>query len=163
MLVVVPLAVPLSGKPSYSPAVVAAGALAAGSLLLDAGPVAAGLAVPWLLVVALLALRAAFPFDVRRLADDAGAVLPFAYLAVGAGGLVVSRYGARPLDFDDTIVELTAVHRGGVRVRALAGDACSLAPADGEHHGVLNAAGFALCGVLGWHRDARGAPEGAPL
>ncbi|HEV2756977.1 MAG TPA: YndJ family transporter [Actinomycetota bacterium] len=114
VLVVVPLALRLDGRrrlqPGHLLAVVGAGAVAALSLLVDAGAVAAGLAIPWLGAVAALALRHAFPFDLRALLRDALVVLSSAYLVVGAGWFVLSRYAARLLDFDDTIVELTAVH-----------------------------------------------------
>lgn len=114
VLVVVPLALGLDERRpadrKHLTVVLVAGGLAVVSLLPDEGAFAAGLALPWLAVTVMLALRHLFPLDVRALLRDTTAVLPFVYLTVGAGWLVVSRYGGRPLDFDDTIVELTAVH-----------------------------------------------------
>jgi uncharacterized membrane protein len=269
VVVVVPLALGLDRRrpfdPDRVPFVAGAGAVAAGSLLLDEGAVAAALAIPWLVTMVALALRHALPLDVRAWVRDAPEILPFAYAVVGAGWLLVSRYGGRPLDFGDTIVELTAIHfhyaglvaplvvlslrrwlrhegrsdaaatagliavlvatpltaagitfepalgaagaaafagglttaslltlrwvlpqaRGASRVllaisslSVIASMALAVAYAFGQWlgtpspslrvmantHGVLNAGGFALAGVLGWSREQRrGAPEGAPL
>lgn len=114
VLVVVPLALQLAGRRPLDrrlgPLVLGAAAAAAVAMLPDEGVLAAALAVPWFVVVGVLALRHLVPFDVRTLLRDALAVLPFAYLVTGAGWLVISRYGGRPLGFGDTIVELTAVH-----------------------------------------------------
>lgn len=114
VLVVVPLALRLGGRRplgrSHAAVVLVAGVAATISMLLDEGFLAAALAVPWLGTVAFLSARHLFPIDLRALLRDVLEVLPFAYLVTGAGWLVISRYGGRPLDFGDTIVELTAVH-----------------------------------------------------
>lgn len=89
-----------------------AGFLAAVSLLREPGAGAAALAAPWFAVCLVLAL-----WGLTRLAAqptlDPRSLLPAAalcYLTVGAGWLVVSRLGLRPLGFSDVVVELTAVH-----------------------------------------------------
>ena len=269
LVVVVPLALGLDRRrpldPARIPFVAGAGLVAAGSLLLDEGLLAAALTIPWLVTAAIGALRHAVPVDARAWIRAAPAILPFAYAVAGAGWLLVSRYGGRPLDFGDTIVELTAIHfhyaglvapllvlslvrwlrldgKSGTAARAslvavlaatpltaagitfepalgaagavafacglttaslltltrvlpkvrrtsrvllgissasvIASMALAVAYAFGQWlgtpspslqvmantHGVLNAVGFALAGVLGWSREQRrGAPEGAPL
>ena len=73
---------------------------------------AAGLALPWLLVTVLVALlglqrilkRGLVPIE--ELAIDVGLL----YLPVGGGWLVLSSAGIRPMDFSAEIVLLTAVH-----------------------------------------------------
>jgi hypothetical protein len=119
-------------------------ALPAALLLLIAfgsppGTLAAALSVPWLLVTLMLAAagltralaRRFVPLD--RLALD----LALAYVSIGAGWLVLSRYGARPLGFESVIVLLTAIHfhyagfvlplLTGLAARALPGRLASLA------------------------------------
>lgn len=113
VVVVVPLALRLERRrpiDRHFLVVTVAGIVAACSFAVDEGPAAAALAAPWLGVTALLAARHLFPFEPRALLRDALSILPAAYLVTGAGWLVISRYGGRPLDFGDTIVELTAVH-----------------------------------------------------
>lgn len=89
----------------------AAGLLAV-SYLLRQGPVAAGLALPWLAVAGLIALAGLLRLrerglcPVTELALDAGLV----YLVVGAAWAVSDRLGFRPLGFPAVIVLLTAVH-----------------------------------------------------
>lgn len=111
---VVPLALRLPAaewlRPRRLDWVVALGAVAAASLLLEEGWAAAAAAAPWALVPAAMLWRRVLPVDPRRIARDLGAVAPAGYLLVGAGWLVLSRYGARPLGFGDAIVQLTAVH-----------------------------------------------------
>src|SRR5688572_31618797 len=86
--------------------------LVVGSYFLPAGLPAAALATPWLAFTGLVAL-----FGLGRLLSrgvgsveetciDAGLL----YLPVGGAWLVLSRLGANPLGFGDTIVLLTAVH-----------------------------------------------------
>jgi MFS family permease len=119
-LVVVPLGLALAASPDRQPwpwraavwlQLPAALALL-GAFALNTGPWAALLAVPWLAVTVLAALhglvrlRSRGPGPVEELCIDAGLV----YLAVGGGWLVLSRWGARPVGFDDLIVLLTAVH-----------------------------------------------------
>jgi len=75
------------------------------------GPLAAGLALPWLVVAGLVALSGLLRFwrGSRRTAEvglDAGLV----YLAVGGIWTVIARAGLRPLGFPDVIVLLAAVH-----------------------------------------------------
>lgn len=111
---VVPLALRLPAAASLRPRrldwVVALGAVAAASLLLEAGAAAAAAAATWFLVPAVMLWRQLVPVDPRRIARELAVVVPAGYLLVGAGWLVLSRYGARPLGFGDTIVQLTAVH-----------------------------------------------------
>ena len=76
------------------------------------GWLAAGLALPWLLVTLLIALAGARRIWQRGLAKieencvDAGLI----FLAVGGVWAVLARFGARPLRFDPVIVLLTAIH-----------------------------------------------------
>lgn len=77
-----------------------------------AGLTAAALALPWLLVTLLIAglgllrLRRPSGWGAEELSLAAGMV----FLAVGGGWTVLSRLGARPLDFSHVIVLLTGVH-----------------------------------------------------
>ena len=82
------------------------------SFLLPQGVMAALLALPWLALTALIALC-----GLRRLLSKEKLRAPefavnagLAYVVVGGGWLVFSRYGLQPLGFGDTIVLLTAVH-----------------------------------------------------
>jgi hypothetical protein len=76
------------------------------------GPIAGSLALPWLLVTVLIALFGLLRLlshrrgPVEEWAIDAGLL----YLAVGGGWLILSRLGARPLDFGEPIILLTAGH-----------------------------------------------------
>ena len=89
------------------------GALAAVvALLLSAGWVAGAVALGWLITCAIVSLGGlldlieARSIAPRHLVPAAAS----AYLSVGAGWLVVSRLGLRPLGFSSDIVELTGVH-----------------------------------------------------
>ncbi|MEZ4862765.1 MAG: YndJ family protein [Caldilineaceae bacterium] len=77
------------------------------------GALAASLSVPWLLCTALVALsgvkhlvRVGKRLPIHEYTLIAGKL----YLPVGAGWLLLSRLGVRPLDFPAVIVLLTAVH-----------------------------------------------------
>jgi hypothetical protein len=82
------------------------------AFLVSPGLPAAALAIPWSATTALIALlglararrHAAGPLS--ELCIDAGLV----YLAIGSAWAVCDRLGVRPLDFQDVIVLLTAVH-----------------------------------------------------
>jgi hypothetical protein len=90
----------------------AAAILGAASLLLAPGVPAALPAAAWLIACILLTLSGLSSLAASRSLGPR-TVLPVAalgYLAVGAGWLVASRLGARPLGFSDEIVQLTAVH-----------------------------------------------------
>ncbi len=82
------------------------------AFILPNGWRAAMLAMPWLIVTLMIAwcgLVRVWRRGVRPLAElsvDAGLI----YLAVGGVWAVLSRYGARPLNFDPVIVLLTAIH-----------------------------------------------------
>lgn len=88
------------------------GPVAAISMLLPTGLASAGLAGVWFLTAAVVSLSAL----VQLLATRSATVLVLlraaasAYLLVGAGWLVISRFGGQPLDLSHAIVELTAVH-----------------------------------------------------
>lgn len=114
VVLVVPLALRLDRRrPPFTglfALALAAGSCAGLSFLLSDGILPAASAAPWLAFALFLALRHVFPIDVPELLRAATEVLPFAYLVTGAAWLVISRHGARPLGFSDTIVELTAVH-----------------------------------------------------
>src|SRR5262245_39610240 len=76
------------------------------------GVFAAILALPWLIVTAIISLsglhriyrRGIWPLE--SLSIDAGKV----YLVIGGLWMVLSRLGVRPIDFDQVIVLLTAMH-----------------------------------------------------
>lgn len=121
-LILVPLGYRLLGvaAPGSRPPEVALRAVpfAAGllvlSFLLQAGPFAAILALPWLAVTGVTAIVAGlrllrdpdrFQPGVRHATDAA-----VAFLAVGAAFAFTDRLGARPFDFSTTIILLTAVH-----------------------------------------------------
>jgi hypothetical protein len=90
----------------------AAALLAVAAFVLPGGPTAAALAVPWLLftgVAALFGLARLLPRGPGPLAEWC-VVAGLLYLSVGGAWLVLSRLGANPLGFGDTIVLLTAVH-----------------------------------------------------
>lgn len=86
--------------------------LLAVSCLVRSGPLAAGLAVPWLAVTALVACAGLLrlvrnrPLTLARGCIDAGAL----YLAVGGAWAIADRLGVQPLGFSVAIVALTAVH-----------------------------------------------------
>jgi hypothetical protein len=110
LVVVVPLALALDLSSRWvGRAAAAVGAVAATSFVFSPGPLAAASVLPWLLMAVVLAA-----IQVRRQpgwsAPAVARVVASAYMVVGAGWLVLSRFGARPLRFSDAIVELTAVH-----------------------------------------------------
>ena len=113
MVVVVPMALVLNDRlqgksriPLWVP--VTATVVAAASFVVDEGAVAAAMCVPWVAVGAALGIeKLGHP---RTLVARLVFLLPHAYLVFGAGWLVISRYGRRPMGFDSMIVELTAVH-----------------------------------------------------
>ncbi|WP_436912106.1 YndJ family protein [Halosimplex marinum] len=155
-LVVVPLGVGLAARGEFTGlsgrllgAAVAllpvGAALVALSLVVDAGPVAAGLAAPWVFVTSLLALAGA------SRAVERGAVRPptaalvdagLAYAPVAAVALVLSHLGIT-FWFDPTIVLLTAVHFhfAGFALPVLAG-------VTGRHLGGFEGAARIVAGVI---------------
>ncbi|QPV62111.1 YndJ family protein [Halosimplex litoreum] len=155
-LVVVPLGVGLAARGEFTGlsgrllgAAVASlpvgASLMALSLVVDAGPVAAGLAAPWVFVTSLLALagvsRAVERGSIRPLTlglVDAG----LAYVPVAAVALVLSHLGIT-FWFDPTIVLLTAVHFhfAGFALPVLAG-------VTGRHLGGFDGAVRAVAGVI---------------
>jgi hypothetical protein len=82
------------------------------SFRLPQGLSAAALAVPWLVVVGMLAVLGVVRFLKRgwrplpELCLDFGLV----YAVIGGAWTVLTRLGARPLNFEDVIVLLTAIH-----------------------------------------------------
>jgi YndJ-like protein len=82
------------------------------SLFLEQGWLAALFASLWLVVTALVALFGLWRLLPRGLrpAEEVSIDAGLIYLLVGGGWLVMSRLGAEPLGFGDTIVLLTAVH-----------------------------------------------------
>ena len=86
--------------------------LAVAAILLPTGAFAAAFALPWLVFAGLVALAGAARLrahplsQLEELCIDAGLL----YLPVGGVWLLLSRLGANPLNFGDTIVLLTAVH-----------------------------------------------------
>lgn len=89
------------------------GALAVtASFLLPRGRVAAMLAAGWVLVCALLALGSAvriYDGGLRRF-DSTFPIVAFLYLPVAGAWLVASRLGLTPMNFQEPVVLLTAVH-----------------------------------------------------
>lgn len=86
---------------------------ATASLVLSSGPIAGALALPWLVSAALLVARQ------RRVAPLT--LVPLLWLPASAAWLVADRFGIQPLDFDQSIVLLTAAHfhHAGFGVSAL--------------------------------------------
>ncbi|HEY9422963.1 MAG TPA: YndJ family transporter, partial [Thermoanaerobaculia bacterium] len=76
------------------------------------GTLAAVLALPWLATTAVISLTGLLRAwyrgwrPVEELCFDAGLI----YLVIGGGWTVLSRYGLRPLGFEDVIVLLTGIH-----------------------------------------------------
>jgi hypothetical protein len=70
----------------------------------------APLSIAWLLVTALIALAGFLHMARHRAMADLGIAAGLIYLVVGGGWSVLARYGARPLDFSDAIVQATATH-----------------------------------------------------
>jgi hypothetical protein len=111
----------------------AAGLLVLLSFFVSAGQIAALLCVPWLLYAAFIAfvgvLRGIRIGGCR--VENLCFLTAQLYLPVGAGWLVLSRYGATPMGFAEPIILLTAVHfhfagfaapiLAGVTARRLAG------------------------------------------
>ena len=92
-----------------------AAALLAVAMLVEPGPLAGILAIPWLVVAMALAISRLAGLWARRgsllaFADGLGADAACAFLAVGATWALLSRLGLRPMGFEDRIVLLTAVH-----------------------------------------------------
>jgi hypothetical protein len=91
-------------------------ALAVGSFLAPAGPLAGALAGGWLLAtlcVAAIGARRVLergPIGLLRDAPAAVTTAGLLYLPVGGAWLVLSRLGARPMGFEEPILLLTAVH-----------------------------------------------------
>lgn len=82
------------------------------SFLMPRGQVSASLAAMWLLLCALLALGSALRIyrgGLRHL-GSAFPVVAFLYLPVGGAWLVASRLGFTPMNFQEPVVLLTAVH-----------------------------------------------------
>jgi hypothetical protein len=78
----------------------------------SAGPYAAALAVPWLIVTALVALAGlGIAWKSRRgPLPEFVAACGLMFLVIGGGWALADRAGIRPLGFDPAIVLLTAVH-----------------------------------------------------
>jgi len=122
VLVVAPLPLPLiasadeltapwplrTARAAYGPAAVCVVA----SMLLPPGDLAALLTLPWLLFGGLVALAGLAHFLAYRFssAPELCIAAGLLYLPVGAIWFTLSRLGANPLNFGDTIVLLTAVH-----------------------------------------------------
>lgn len=170
-----------------------AAALGCLSFLLDPGPLAACLTLPWACVTVAMAVHAAARARARAsigppaaLAVDAG----LAYVVVGAAWWAAARLGWSPLGFSPVIVFLTAVHfhfagfclpvLAGLGARRLGGRAAPTAAlgvvvgvplvAAGitfapavEVAGALVTASAAFAVGVGQIRHAAGHPGGRPL
>ena len=89
----------------------AAACVVASFLLPHRGWAAAGLALPWLVLTALVAWQGALRLWTRaRDAAEIATAAGCAMLPVGGGWLVLSRLGVHPLGFEEPIPLLTAVH-----------------------------------------------------
>jgi YndJ-like protein len=117
------------------------------SFLLQQGIVAAVLASTWLVVAALIAFHGLVRLLERETRTASELVISggFVFISVGAGWLIMSRLGAQPLGFGDTIVLLTAVHfhYAGFAAPILCGLAGRVIAREAPH---LNR-GFSLVGV----------------
>jgi len=85
------------------------------AMVVDPGVAAGVLSGPWLVVAVVLAVSRLPGLLSRRrsvaaLGDGLAADAACAYLAVGATWALISRFGWRPMGFEDRIVLLTAVH-----------------------------------------------------
>lgn len=82
------------------------------SFFLESGAMAAALASLWFVVTSLIALFGLWRLLPRGLrpAEEASIDGGLIYLPIGGVWLIMSRLGAEPLGFGDTIVLLTAVH-----------------------------------------------------
>lgn len=107
-LVALPPALALFGLPRWAlPAFAGSAWLLIPAFVLGRSVTAAAFTAPWLLICGILAVAECAHWRRRR---DLGRVLMAGYLAVGAGWLLLARLGARPLGFEDVIVQATAVH-----------------------------------------------------
>jgi uncharacterized protein (UPF0548 family) len=113
-LVIVPLGMYLAigpVRPGLAAGLSASAAAAALSFVPEAGLVACLLTIPWLLAAVLIATLGVVRVLSRRcLHPDIGVDFALIFLVVGAAWLTISRAGANPLGFSDTLVLLTAVH-----------------------------------------------------
>jgi hypothetical protein len=118
-LVLVPMAFGLIGTQASSHWLVAAeraqpwaAYMAAASFVPPRGPLAAAASTPWLIVTLLGAAHAAvlaWKTPIRG-AEQTPRLAGLLMLPVGAGWLLLSRLGARPLGFEEPLPLLTAVH-----------------------------------------------------
>jgi hypothetical protein len=83
-----------------------------GAFAVDPGWLAAVFTLPWLSFTLLLALIGLGRFTANKLrsSGELGITAALIFPAVGGIWLVLARFGARPLDFQDIIVLATAVH-----------------------------------------------------
>jgi hypothetical protein len=115
-LVLVPQLLDLLHVTSGGRAAAAAGGAAAlgaaASFLLPRGPASAALAVGWMVYVAALAAHRLLRgrWDAVRDPAERIVTVALAFLPIGAGWLVLSRGGVRPLGFEEPLVLLTAIH-----------------------------------------------------
>ena len=114
VLCVVPLAVPLVpawSRTPHAPIALVAGLPLAAALLIERGPVAGLLALPWLLATLVGAMTAAAWWWRTRPGWAAGAwVVAPAYLVVGAAWLLADRLDLAPAGVTAPLVQLTAIH-----------------------------------------------------
>jgi hypothetical protein len=81
--------------------------------VIEPGPLAAGLTVPWLGLTLVTATRSALHVAQRRTLGPISAFsidAALVFVLVGAGWWTLARLGVQPLGFSPTIVFLTAVH-----------------------------------------------------
>ena len=102
--------VPLAATPRERSALMACGAVSSVTFLLEPGLLASAIVLPWIAAAGWIAWSRARPLIRDFRLEAAFRLLPYGYLFMGTMWLVISRYGARPLDFSHTIVALTAVH-----------------------------------------------------
>lgn len=116
LLVVTPLVHRAVGAPPHQRRRLhVAGALAAASFAIDAGPVAAAMTLPWLGLGVVLALGELRAIGVATVAQQPNVVVrgplaTWAWMAAGAGWLTAHRLGLEPFGFDRAITLLTVAH-----------------------------------------------------
>lgn len=116
LLVISPLAHRAVGAPPHQRRLLhVAGALAAASFAIGAGPVAAAMTLPWLVLGLALALSELGAIGVATVvrqpnAAARGPLATWVWMAAGAGWLTVHRLGLEPHGFDRAITLLTVAH-----------------------------------------------------
>lgn len=116
LVIITPLAHRALGGPGSQRVVLhGAGVLAALSFTIDAGGVAAAIAMPWLCLGLMLVLKELRSIGVARLlrspnAAVRGSLATWAWMAAGGAWLIAHRLGLEPFGFDRSITLFTVAH-----------------------------------------------------